>query len=109
MRACVCVCLVGVQLCEIGVDTNQDWNKSLNCVYIMCVHVYVCTYMRVCMCVCTCECVHVCVCMCVCTCMCVHVCVYMCVYTCVCVHVCVYLSSSGGVLFLLCREKVLMS
>ena len=66
----------------------------------MCVRVFTCVCLHVCvyMCVFTCVCLHVCVYMCVFTCVCLHVCVYMCVFTCVCLH--------GGLPWVACHVHV---
>jgi len=74
----------------------KDNNRSVLCVYYVCVRVclcicvIVCVCVRVCLCICVivCVCVRVCSCMCVIVCVCVRVCSCICVIVCVCVRVC---------------------
>lgn len=63
----------------------------------VCMHVYVCRHVSMCMCACMCLCVcacmclslcsYICLCLCACICVCIHV---SCVHACVCVYVCVH-------------------
>ena len=70
----------------------------------MCLYVYSCVYVCVCICVYTCMCV-VCICMSmyVCVCECVYVCVNVCVFVCVYVYVCVCMCICVCVCALVCE------
>ena len=78
----------------------------------LCVCVYVCTCVSVCVDVCLCACVHafvcvsVCMCECMCTCLCVYVCVCVCV--CVCMQVCLCIHSVCMYAHVIARECTLI-
>ena len=56
----------------------------------MCMHLYVCIHVCMCMCMHVHSCVYICVCSCIHTCMYVYVCMYVCTYVCIRMYVCMY-------------------
>ena len=91
------LCLVFPRLfAERNIDRPSDFNSCVYC--LICIFLYLCMVMFVCLFVCLCVCVSICLSVCLCLCVCKHACIFVCacilyvyihnmfVYMCACTH-----------------------